>query len=194
MTRNAVPDRSKHEIYAQVQNWRTTQISSNPGLAVRFPLRTNLSGSETNAPGPMFTQQSEVRGDRTAGNDIKIIIHTEPIARHNRIISILFPGNCCQEPPSYAKEHELHRTLEFVKIANGEKKVGVHRRGYESMQIRPWVADNSGGYGGVFKDNSGGYGEVLLNLFYISYPLLSNKITRFTPNTLSGAHFLKIWN
>jgi len=29
---------------------------------------------------------------------------------------------------------------------------------------------------------------VVLNLFY---PVLSNKITRFTPNTLSGAHFLK---
>jgi len=31
---------------------------------------------------------------------------------------------------------------------------------------------------------------VVLNLFYIAYPLL-NKITRLTPNTLSGAHWLK---
>ena len=36
--------------------------------------------------------------------------------------------------------------------------------------------------------------SVVLNLFYISYPLLSSKIHRFTPNTLGGAHFLKIWN
>jgi len=35
---------------------------------------------------------------------------------------------------------------------------------------------------------------VVLNLFYISSPLLSNKISTFTPNTFNGAHFLKIWN
>jgi len=34
---------------------------------------------------------------------------------------------------------------------------------------------------------------VVLNRFYIPY-LLSNKITRFTPNTLSGANLLKILN
>jgi len=35
---------------------------------------------------------------------------------------------------------------------------------------------------------------VVLELFYISYPLSSNKITRFTPKTLNGAHFLKLRN
>jgi len=36
------------------------------------------------------------------------------------------------------------------------------------------------------------YTPVVLNLFYISYPLLLNKIVRFTPNTLNDAYFLKI--
>ena len=38
-----------------------------------------------------------------------------------------------------------------------------------------------------------GSGPVVLKLFDISYPLLSNKITRFYPNTLNGACFWKIW-
>jgi len=33
----------------------------------------------------------------------------------------------------------------------------------------------------------------VLNLCYISY-LFSNKITRFTPNTLNGVHLFKIQN
>jgi len=38
------------------------------------------------------------------------------------------------------------------------------------------------------------FSTVVLNLLHISYLLLSNKDTRFTPNTLNGARLLKIRN
>jgi len=74
-----------------------------------------------------------------------------------------------------------------VYVQSFEKNHDVQRYDMRAMGVGTAVTYSAKHFQACLRSSS-----VVLNLFYISYTLLSNNITRFTPNTLSGANFLKI--
>jgi len=116
----------------------------------------------------------------------------------------LFPGNNKKRMKVFVIVHEVKldaprhtRSFEtiYVKCCFSSHRVFSHGGGVRAQfKIQSWSYNYLRGPG-LFLDILTILSlprSVVLNLFYISYPLLSNKIIRFIPNTLNGSLFLKI--